>query len=80
MEKYSELERDILEIDNYAEFMKAVKTDNEKEKIIIEQKSLEKGEKSNAIKNAKNALSLGLDNDTISKITGLSIKEIVALK
>ena len=43
MKKYSELERDILEIDNYAEFMKAIKTDNEKEKIIIEQKSLEKG-------------------------------------
>ena len=84
MKRDLELERDILGIDNYAEFMKAIKTDNEKEKIIIEQKSLEKGlkkgEKSNAIKNAKNALSLGLDNDTISKITGLSIKEIVALK
>ena len=38
------------------------------------------GSEKKAVENAKNALSLGLDNDTISKITGLSIKEIVALK
>ena len=92
MEEYSNNYDNLDLLDQQAEFMKAIKTDNEKEKIIIEQKSLEKGLKKGlkdgevigsekkAVENAKNALSLGLDNDTISKITGLSIKEIVALK
>ena len=92
MEEYSSNYDNLDLLDQQAEFMKAIKTDNEKEKIIIEQKSLEKGlekglkdgevigSEKKAVENAKNALSLGLDNDTISKITGLSIKEIVALK
>ena len=34
------------------------------------------GSKENALANAKNAIGLGLDNETISKITGLSVEEI----
>ncbi len=45
---------------------------------------LEKGEKNgkrkNAIENAKNAIALGLKNEDISKITGLSIEEIENLR
>ena len=41
---------------------------------------IEKGSQENAIQNAKNALALGLDFETISKITGLSTKEIEKLK
>ena len=45
----------------------------------IEQ-GIERGFQENAIQNAKNALALGLDFETISKITGLSTKEIEKLK
>ena len=38
------------------------------------------GSKETAINNAKNAKALGLDNNSISKITGLSIEEIDNLK
>ena len=44
------------------------------------EEATEKGSQENAIKNAKNALALGLDFETISKITGLSTKEIEKLK
>lgn len=37
---------------------------------------VEEGSKENALANAKNAIGLGLDNETISKITGLSVEEI----
>ena len=40
---------------------------------------IEQGAKENAINNAKNAKALGLDNNSISKITGLSIEEIESL-
>ena len=39
-----------------------------------------RGSKETAINNAKNAKALGLDNNSISKITGLSIEEIENLK
>ena len=45
----------------------------------IEQ-GIERGSKENALANAKNAIGLGLDNETISKITGLSIAEIEQLR
>lgn len=41
---------------------------------------VKQGSKETAINNAKNAKALGLDNNSISKITGLSIKEIDNLK
>ena len=44
------------------------------------EEATEKGSQENAIQNAKNALKLGLDSETISKITGLSIEEIEKLK
>ena len=44
------------------------------------EEATEKGSQENAIKNAKNALALGLDFETISKITGLSMEEIEKLK
>lgn len=37
---------------------------------------VEEASKENALANAKNAIGLGLDNETISKITGLSVEEI----
>ena len=40
---------------------------------------IEQGAKETAINNAKNAKALGLDNNSISKITGLSIEEIESL-
>ena len=44
------------------------------------EEAIEKGSQENAIQNAKNALKLGLDIKTISKITGLSLEEIEKLK
>ena len=41
---------------------------------------IEQGSKENALANAKNAIALGLDNETISKITGLSLEEIESLR
>ena len=41
---------------------------------------IEKGSQEKALENAKNALELGLDIKTISKITGLSMEEIEKLK
>lgn len=41
---------------------------------------IEKGSQEKALENAKNALALGLDIKTISKITGLSMEEIEKLK
>ena len=41
---------------------------------------VKQGSKETAINNAKNAKALGLDNNSISKITGLSIEEIENLK
>ena len=43
-------------------------------------KAKEDGSAETARSNAKNALKLGLDNETISKITGLSVKKIEKLK
>ena len=44
------------------------------EKVILQ------GSREKALENAKNALKLGLDIKTISKITGLSMEEIEKLK
>ena len=44
------------------------------------EKGIEQGSKENALANAKNAIGLGLDNETISKITGLSIADIEQLR
>lgn len=41
---------------------------------------VEEGSKENALVNAKNAIGLGLDNETISKITGLSVEEIEKIR
>ena len=45
-----------------------------------EEEAKERGSKENAFENAKNAIGIGLDNETISKITGLSIKKIEHLR
>ena len=45
----------------------------------IEQ-GIEQGSKEKASENAKNAIGLGLDNETISKITGLSVEEIEKIR
>ena len=45
----------------------------------IEQ-GIEQGSKEKAFENAKNAIAIGLDSETISKITGLSIEEIEHLR
>ena len=45
-----------------------------------EQIGLKKGETKKAIENAKNAISIGLKNEDISKITGLSVEEIENLR
>lgn len=72
MEKYSSNVDNLKFLDQQAEFMKVFETDKLKAK--------EDGSAETAIANAKNALKLGLDNETISKITGLSVKEIEKLK
>ena len=41
---------------------------------------VEEGSKENALVNAKNAIGLGIDNETISKITGLSVEEIEKIR
>ena len=40
----------------------------------------EQGSKETSIENAKNAIALGLDDETISKITGLSLEDIAKLR
>lgn len=44
------------------------------------EKGILQGSQEKALENAKNALKLGLDIKTISKITGLSMEEIEKLK
>ena len=44
------------------------------------QQGIQKGEEEEKFKIAKNALKLGLDNETISKLTGLTEEEIKKLK
>ena len=44
------------------------------------EKGIEQGSKEKAFENAKNAIAIGLDSETISKITGLSIEEIEHLR
>ena len=72
MEKYSSNIDNLKFLDQQAEFMKVFETDKLKAK--------EDGSAETARSNAKNALKLGLDNETISKITGLSVKKIEKLK
>ena len=50
------------------------------DKKAIEKAGYEKGIEKNNIEVAKNALKLGLDNETISKLTGLTEEEIKKLK
>ena len=96
MEKYSSNIDNLKFLDQQAEFMKVFETDKLKAKedglkIGIDEgkaiginigidKGKAIGSEENAVANAKNALNLGLDNETISKITGLSVKEIEKLK
>ena len=68
--------------ENMQEMIRNTELEEATEKGIeqgIEQ-GIERGSQENAIQNAKNALALGLDFETISKITGLSTKEIEKLK
>ena len=68
--------------ENMQEMIRNTELEEATEKGIeqgIEQ-GIERGFQENAIQNAKNALALGLDFETISKITGLSTKEIEKLK
>ena len=44
------------------------------------EKGIEQGIEQGSKENAKNAISLGLDNETISKITGLSVEEIEKIR
>ncbi len=44
------------------------------------EKGIEQGSKEKAFESAKNAIAIGLDSETISKITGLSIEEIERLR
>ena len=44
------------------------------------EKGIEQGSKEKAFENAKNAIAIGLDSETVSKITGLSIAEIEQLR
>ena len=50
------------------------------DKKAIEKAGYEKGIEKNNIEVAKNALKLGLDNETISKLTGLTEEEIKKIK
>ena len=67
---------------NFYELVHNTELKEERKKSLQEGKKagIEEGEKQNAIANAKNAINLGLDSDTISKITGLSIEEIEELR
>ena len=44
------------------------------------EKGIEQGIEQGSKENAKNAINLGLDNETISKITGLSVEEIEKIR
>ena len=59
---------------------KAAKAGLEKGKQIGLEKGEKNGEKKKAIEIAKNAIGHGLKNEDISKITGLSVKEIENLR
>ena len=64
--------------ENMQEMIRNTELEEATEKGI--EQGIERGSQENAIQNAKNALALGLDFETISKITGLSTKEIEKLK
>ena len=68
--------------ENMQEMIRNTELEEATEKGIkqgIEQ-GIEQGSQENAIENAKNALKLGLDDETISKITNLSIETIKSLR
>ena len=64
--------------ENMQEMIRNTELEEATEKGV--EQGIERGSQENAIQNAKNALALGLDFETISKITGLSTKEIEKLK
>ena len=68
--------------ENMQEMIRNTELEEATEKGIkqgIEQ-GIEQGSQENAIENAKNALKLGLDDETISKITNLSVEIIKSLR
>ncbi len=69
------------EEENYKELAYNTDIDNARKEAISEgiKQGIKQGAKETAINNAKNAKALGLDNNSISKITGLSIEEIESL-
>ena len=62
------------EEDNYKEIVRNTELAEAREEGI--EQGIEQGSKKKAIDMAKNAINIGLDIKTISKLTGLSIKEI----
>lgn len=66
------------EEDNYKELIRNTELAEAREEA--EERGLEKGFKAATIDLTKNAINIGLDAKTISKLTGLSIKEIESLK
>ena len=88
MKKFSSNIDNLKYLDEQEALMKAFRTDAKiaEEKAEMtglkkgEKLGLEKGKKENTIENAKNAIAIGLKNEDISKITGLSIEEIENLR
>lgn len=66
------------EEDNYKELIRNTELAEAREEA--EERGIEKGSKAATIDLTKNAINIGLDAKTISKLTGLSIKEIENLK
>ena len=64
--------------ENYKELIRNTELAEAREEGV--KQGIEQGSKETALENAKNAIALGLDDETISKITGLSIKEIESLR
>ena len=67
-------------LDEQEALMKAFRTDAKIAEEKAAKAGLEKGETKKAIEIAKNAIAMDLKNEDISKITGLSVKEIENLR
>jgi predicted transposase/invertase (TIGR01784 family) len=64
----------------YWESKGALETARLEGRIEGEQIGLQKGEQKKALEIAKNAIQLGLSNEEISKLTGLSVDEVSKLR
>ena len=80
MKKFSSNIDNLKYLDEQEALMKAFRTDAKMAEEKAEMTGLKKGEKKKAIEKAKNAIAIGLKNEDISKITGLSVKEIENLR